>query len=625
MAGYIDYGIEVPEGQSSKYSTICPICSSHRKKKNDKCLTVYFDEGNEGKFHCHHCGSYGYKDSGWWYTNPDYGGSGESSMARAMTLRKSGGDGSSSEKKNYNTPPVLPAPDESEELYKKTYEFFKARGISWDVVKKNGIRWQKEKMPKANWSPVGTILFPYFENGNLVNIKYRGPKKDFKQVSNAKKTVFGYDDIKGQENVVICEGEVDKLTFNEAGFWNVCSVPDGAPDPKSKAYRSKFDFLAAIEGIIKNTKRVFIASDSDDPGKVLEEELARRIGRAKCFRVVYPEDCKDANDVLVNHGVDAVKGLLSSAIPFPIEGVYSIKDFHKSTKELFKTGFVPGTPVGLPDLDKKITFKEGHVTCLTGIPGSGKSAFVRYCAVSLAKQGWRFLVFDWENTPPDRFIAAMSQPVVGKPFDYKFNGAMSEEEFEAAEAWLDDRFDLIYDENYNLPDLDEILDKARSSVFRKGINALIVDAWNNVRHSRGGAAVDEYMNEQLKKVVGFARSTGIHVFIVAHPKSIGVDRNGEFKKPTSYDINGGAAWFNSMDNIIVLHRFASKEKNCVDVFVDKIKFEEIGETGRIDLYYNKPTGRYFNNRESLDADLTARLGSVRSDAEAVYSDDEAPF
>lgn len=33
----------------------------------------------------------------------------------------------------------------------------------------------------------------------------------------------------GQEEVIIVEGEVDKLAMEEAGFFNVTSIPEGAP------------------------------------------------------------------------------------------------------------------------------------------------------------------------------------------------------------------------------------------------------------------------------------------------------------------------------------------------------------------------------------------------------------
>ncbi len=49
------------------------------------------------------------------------------------------------------------------------------------------------------------------------------------QVTGAEKILFGLDDIAGQPEVIIVEGEMDKLAFEEAGFLNVVSVPDGAP------------------------------------------------------------------------------------------------------------------------------------------------------------------------------------------------------------------------------------------------------------------------------------------------------------------------------------------------------------------------------------------------------------
>lgn len=144
---YSEYGISAPEGLSSNYYTTCPICSEHRKKKNDKCLTIYPSEGNEGKFHCHHCGSYGYKDSGWWYTNPDYGGTGESAVARAAGLR-SGQENGDKVKKNYTKPPELPKPTEDQANYKKVFEFFQKRSISWTRYSKTRSLGRPRRCPR---------------------------------------------------------------------------------------------------------------------------------------------------------------------------------------------------------------------------------------------------------------------------------------------------------------------------------------------------------------------------------------------------------------------------------------------------------------------------------------------
>lgn len=42
-------------------------------------------------------------------------------------------------------------------------------------------------------------------------------------------TFYGLDDISDKEEIIIVEGEMDKLALEEAGFLNVASVPEGAP------------------------------------------------------------------------------------------------------------------------------------------------------------------------------------------------------------------------------------------------------------------------------------------------------------------------------------------------------------------------------------------------------------
>lgn len=41
--------------------------------------------------------------------------------------------------------------------------------------------------------------------------------------------LYGWDDIAGQREVIVVEGELDKLSLEEAGFLSVASIPEGAP------------------------------------------------------------------------------------------------------------------------------------------------------------------------------------------------------------------------------------------------------------------------------------------------------------------------------------------------------------------------------------------------------------
>ena len=44
------------------------------------------------------------------------------------------------------------------------------------------------------------------------------------QVKGAEKVLFGLDDVVGTQEIVMVEGEMDKLALEEAGFKNVVSV-----------------------------------------------------------------------------------------------------------------------------------------------------------------------------------------------------------------------------------------------------------------------------------------------------------------------------------------------------------------------------------------------------------------
>lgn len=606
-----EHGIDAPEAGSGTYATTCPICSPHRNKKNDRCLTVYYDQGNEGQFKCHHCESFGFVDSGWKHIATEY----SSKTKHSVTKKR---------EKQYNRDIDLPEPSLNQKLYKAASDMFTARGISWDVVESNKISWGFHYFRQIQ-KEAPAIMFPYYKNGQLVNIKYKGKdpsngRKIFTQVKNAEKTVFGYDNIRDKSEIILCEGEMDKLALETAGFTNVASCPDGAPSIDAKNYSSKFDFLKSIEDIIKNAKKVFLATDGDAPGRKLEEELSRRIGKHKCYRISYPEECKDSNDVLIKHGKEAVADLILEAKPYPIDGVYNVREFHKDLLTLYKNGFVPGVETGYSSLKGKINFKAGQATVVTGLPGSGKSILFKNIAMNIAKiEGWRFAFFDPENTPPERFVAEMSMVYLGKHFDKNRTNQMSEGELATAESFLDDHFQIIHNEDYDMPSLDEIIEKATQLVFREGINAIVIDPFNNLSLSRGDKARDEYLNDELKKIMAFSRRTGVHVFVVAHPTALKPRGKQKRIKPTAYDINGGAAWYNTFDNIIVVHR-EELDKPDVGVFVDKVRFFECGKAGT-STYLKFDTGSHtYIDRSAPRDDL-----GLPEQPPHPADDDEAPF
>ena len=120
---------------------------------------------------------------------------------------------------------------------------------------------------------------------------------------------------------------MDALALIEAGYTSSVSVPNGAVmkvaenqvDPKED---NKFKFLWNAKKQIDEAGKIIIATDADDAGQAMAEEIARRIGKDKVFKIHYPEGCKDANDVLLKHGKDGVDSLITGASPWPVAGLF---------------------------------------------------------------------------------------------------------------------------------------------------------------------------------------------------------------------------------------------------------------------------------------------------------------
>jgi len=77
------------------------------------------------------------------------------------------------------------------------------------------------------------------------------------QVPGAEKILYGLDDVAGESEVIIVEGEMDRLAMMEAGITNVVSVPDGAPsrvrdgDIPAQEHDTKFSYLWNCRGALR--------------------------------------------------------------------------------------------------------------------------------------------------------------------------------------------------------------------------------------------------------------------------------------------------------------------------------------------------------------------------------------
>ncbi len=542
---------------------LCPKCSHTRKKHGDKCLSVNLEEG---LFKCHHphCDYQGKITQANW---SEFVGEGipYTGIVHATDKPK----------------PDIKLPESKIPEWART--IFKHRKITEATLQRNKIACNGRE-----------IVFPYFREGEVVNVKYRTRDKKFRQETGGEKIFYGLDDIKDCCEAIIVEGEFDKLAFEEAGFKEVLSVPDGAPSPETKNYLSKFSYLENCEKEIEHITKWTIAVDKDDAGDKLAQELIRRLGAEKCFVAWFPEECKDANETLVKIGPAELISVIDNAKPVPISGVFDYNSIEDAHDRLYhNNGRVGGNSTGWLNVDRFYTVRPGEVTIVTGIPSHGKSEVVDALMVNLAVgNDWRFATFSPENHPIELHVSKLQQKYIGKPFSKSYSGFMSAFEHETSKDWLREHFWYIAPEDHELT-VDSIIAKAKVCVLRHGIQGLSIDPWNEIDHSRMASQTEtEYISQALTKIRRFARQYGVHVWVIAHPTKLYKDNSGKYPVPTPYDISGSAHFRNKGDNCVTIWRDLEDENRAVEFHVQKIRFREIGKVGIADLNYQVSSGRY---------------------------------
>jgi twinkle protein len=538
--------------------TTCPACSHTRKKAKDKCLNVNL---YDGVFHCWHCGF-----------------SGKAKDDSAKPYQRVTQD----KPKAYVKPEVKPAG-----LTTTALAWFAERGITPAVLERNQVTTAKVFMPQIG-AEVTAIAYPYFRGGEVINCKYRDKDKHFRMASGAERLLYGYDDI--ASTTVIVEGEMDKLAVDVAGITACVSVPDGAPAPNTKNIESKFDYLN--DERLQAVQRWVVAVDNDAPGLFLQQELVRRFGAEKCLIVSWPDGCKDANDVLMQHGPEALRKHIEEAEPVPIVGVFGAEDFADGFLRMYDEGVPNGVSTGWECVDQNWRVKAGQLLVVTGIPGHGKSEWVDALCMNLAQDhGWITAMYSPENYPVELHMMKLAEKYVGKPYNPGPHPRMDRAEAVKAKDWLSRYFHWVMPEK---PSLDEIMDRARALVFRKGVRILVIDPWNEVEHSRPqGMTEAEYVSESLRRLRMFARKHELLVIVVAHPKLLEKRADGKYPVPTPYDISGGAMWRNKGDNCIAIYADPTDEHGAIEVHVQKVKFKLFGRVGMVPMRWDRITGRYY--------------------------------
>jgi len=508
MCEFSDLGIEV-KGKSEQQKTRCPNCLKIGKENwKDASLSINL---KENIYNCHKCG---------W--------NGKIKTDKGMTIQ-------------YKRPEVK----NMKPLADKGREFLLNRGITEEVIDNNKI---------VSTTDGKGIIFPYFKNGELINYKTRGiGAKSFMQSKDAEPLVYNYDGCKGMKEIVICEGELDSLSWEVAEVKSHTSVNMGAPNVGDKNIDRKLECLNTCYDIFQDASVVYIATDEDENGRNLQKELVRRFGAEKCL-LVDLKPFKDANEVLIAEGVESLLKRLKSASTPKVEGIFTISDVRASMLDGFHNGQERGTTTHIPAVDKAWTWRSGEVNIWTGYQNEGKSIFLNQLAtLKAALDGWRFGVFSPENMPITDFFNDIVEMYMGKSSDPFYRHQMDINEYEQAMDFVQKHFFVIYPKKDF--QLSTLFERAKYLVRTKGINSLIIDPYNTVHHRmKSGEREDLYISRFMSELKRFALDYSVSVNLVAHQVTPSKDESGRYYKPDVNRIKGGGTFADKADNVMFIWR-----------------------------------------------------------------------
>ena len=448
----------------------------------------------------------------------------------------------------------------------KIVEWFKTRGISQKTLFDLQIGEGPEFMPQTGKSE-NTIKFNYFMGGELINIKYRDGRKNFKLFKGAEKVFYNIDSIVGYDTCVIVEGEMDVLAYHEAGIENVISVPNGAT-----LNHNNLDYLDNCIDYFEDKEKVILAVDQDEAGVALQNELIRRLGAEVCYLTNFV-DCKDANDYLLKYGKEDLAKTIKDCRPVPLENVTTFKDIEHEVTDFVQHGFKKGFQVGLENFDNIFSTYTGQFITVTGIPSSGKSDFVDQMVVGYnSNYGWKTAFASPENAPTFLHAHKLMRKVWQ---DMPSKTDIGTTKWKQVAEHVNDNFFFIDMERYTL---ETVLRKGAELVKRKGIKCLVIDPFNKIRDIDAKTEdVNRYTMEYLTKIETFAKKFDVLVFIVAHPTKMYKGSDGKIEEPNMYNIKGGGEWYDASYHGILVHR--DYENKTVKAKVLKVKFQNLGENG----------------------------------------------
>lgn len=485
---------------------------------------------------------------------------------------------------------------------KEAIEYLKSRGYTDELIEADKLGYV-ERSQYGEDTP--SIAYPTMYKGKVTGIKYKSISKyehkgqEQRRISleqGGSLHLYGGDKLDPKiPYVIVVEGEEDRAAALRYKMKNVVSVPNGATGFGS--------WVEELDGFNK----IYLAGDNDDAGDKGSQELAKKLGKYRCYRVYLP--LKDMNECLLSgEKAKTIQKCFKEAQNYGDEDTVPVdKIIHKVDDLYDQVDTAKGRPCQFRQFDNTLAgWRDAEWTVITGETTAGKSTFGLNLVVEHLIQDEAVLIASTELTSK-KVLAKIISIYLGKDFYDKKQ--VTEAEYKRAREWLLSRT-LFFIDVYGSVSAEKIEDAVEMTSKLHHVKFVLLDHL----HFFIDRSKKEYeaLSEFTKRLEELAKRTETHIVTVVHPKQ--TEDSQEIRKFGMSLLRGSPTIKQDADNIVVMWRDEDAEmkgNNHVEVIWTKIRDDAAKLTKQnatchfyfdtnSQRYYEKPIGKNKKKRKAKE-------------------------
>lgn len=386
----------------------------------------------------------------------------------------------------------------------------------------------------------GWICFPCVVGDVVVSIKYRSlVRKAFSKQPGMATALYNVNSVDVFDDIYLCEGEVDVLSLEQAGFKAV-SLPSASTNVTPE-----------MKDQIMRANRVILAGDSDEVGAAAMDKLWRDLSE-RTYMLRWPGDCKDANDLLKQNPSifqTKVSELTQQALRQPAPDIYSLQDVMLAGSEFSLQDNPSRLHFPWPSVDKMTVLLPGSVLAVYATStGMGKSTWTHQLGLHNAiKHGRVVINYQCEMSPEDLGVMTAAQLLRKNR-----NFLTKADQIEAAQML--EGVHYYVGANSHISGADQVLDLIEGAIRRFGGEVVILDHFHHIcADLTNENAVQSMAAQRIKQLAEQYKC----IFIsVGQPRKSTTQTKG--KIPHISDAKGSEAYTSKANAVFALHRALNK-------------------------------------------------------------------